>query len=116
MTVDASDLDNLKLAADVQNNGIAGTSIALNGSGLGIAVGSSSFGQGGFKSLDVINGADPTNTGNFLSRINLPGIQTAIALAKGRAFGADGGAGLQIVNYLSFDTKGVPPIVAINVS
>ena len=43
MTADVSNLDSLKLLADVQNNGIAGTAMALNGSGLGIAVGGSSF-------------------------------------------------------------------------
>ena len=64
--------------------------MALNGSGLGVAVGSSSFVFGAFKSLDVLSVADPTNTGNFITRIDLPSVPNDVALANGLAFVADG--------------------------
>ncbi|WP_420382221.1 Ig-like domain-containing protein [Novosphingobium sp.] len=115
LTVDDSNPDALKLDSDVQKFGIAGTAMALNGSGLGVAVGGSNFVFGGFQSLDVLNVADPTNTGNFVTRINLPSAPSDVAIANGIAFVADGTSGLQVVNYLGFDTKGVAPKVTVNV-
>ncbi|WP_404710694.1 Ig-like domain-containing protein [Sphingomonas sp. MMS24-J13] len=110
-TVNASDLDHLKLSADVQKAGIAGGAMALNGSGLGIAVGRLT----GRPVLDVLNVSDPTNTGNFITRITMPGTPNDIAIANGIAFVADD-AGLQVVNYLGFDTKGKAPAVSANVA
>ncbi|MBX3670121.1 MAG: choice-of-anchor D domain-containing protein [Rhodocyclaceae bacterium] len=116
LTVDASDPDNLVLASGIDNNGLSGTAIALNGSGLGVAVGSSSFVFGAFRALDLLNVSDPTNTNNLVTRIDLPQVPFDVALANGLAFVADGTGGLQIVNYLSFDPNGVAPVVSINVS
>jgi len=87
--------------------------MALNGSGLAVAVGSSNFVIGGFRALDVFNATDPTNTGNLITRINLPEVPKDLALAGGLAFVADGAGGLLVVNYLGFDTQGVPPTVRV---
>ena len=93
--------------------GEGGTAIALTGSGLGLVVGSSSFVFGGFRSLDLVDTRDPTNTGAFVTRFNLPQVPNDLALANGMAFVADGTAGLQIVNYTGYDAKGVAPTVSI---
>jgi hypothetical protein len=36
-----------------------------------------------------------------------------VAIGEGIAFVADGTSGLQVVNYRSFDTLGVPPTITI---
>ena len=115
VTADVSDPTNLRLLSGVDANGVAGTAIVANGSGLAVGVGSSNFVFGGFKALDVFSSADPTNTGNFITRINLPEIPRNVVLANGLAFVADGSGGLQIVNYAAFDTKGIPPQVSLTI-
>ncbi len=112
-TVDVSNLDSLALLSGVDGNGVAGVAIALNGSGQALAVGSSNFVFGGYKAADLLSVTDPANTANLVTRINLPGAPADVAIANGIAFVADGTAGLQVVNYLGFDTKGVAPTVSI---
>ena len=65
--------------------------------------------------VDVSSSADPSNTNAFLTRINLPAAPKDLSLANGLAFVADGSGGLQIVNYIGFDTQGTAPTVAIAV-
>ncbi|MDH3461508.1 MAG: hypothetical protein OEM00_11170, partial [Burkholderiaceae bacterium] len=114
LTADVSDPDDIQLLSGVDNNAVAGTAIALNGSGLAVGVGNNSFVFGGFKALDVFSAADPADTGNFLTRIDLPEVPRDLVLANGLAFVADGDGGLQIVNYIGFDTLGVAPTVSIS--
>ncbi|MCG2592459.1 Ig-like domain-containing protein, partial [Ramlibacter sp. XY19] len=113
VTVNIADPDHLQLLSGVDNNAVAGTALALNGSGLAVGVGSSSFVFGAFRALDVLSAADPANTGNLVTRINLPEVPRDLALANGLAFVADGTGGLQVVNYAAFDTNGVPPTLSI---
>jgi hypothetical protein len=87
------------------------TAIAANGSGIGLLVGN----VAGSDSIDVMNTSDITNTNNFLTQFNLPATPQGVAIASGIAYVADGSGGLEVVNYLPFDTKGVPPTVAISV-
>ena len=108
-TVDATNLDTLVLLSAVKANNIGGGPMALNGSGLGIAVGT----PGRVNALDVIDVSDPSDTSKFITRVALPNAPNGIALANGIAFVADGISGLQIVNYLGFDTKGVAPTVTV---
>ncbi|MEJ0018377.1 MAG: Ig-like domain-containing protein [Acetobacteraceae bacterium] len=112
-TVNVANLDNLTLLSDVDLNSIAGLTMVLNGSGLGISVGSNNFVFGGFQSLDVSDVSDPTDTGRFISRYTLPGDPRDVVLANGLAFVADGTAGLQIVNFAQFDANGVPPTASV---
>ena len=119
LTVDLSNLDALSLVEGVDGPSIAGAAIALNGSGL--ALGIQALQQpppnpGVQNDLDVINASDPTKTGKFITRLNLPAAPFGLAIGNGLAFVADGTAGLQIVNYLGLDTNGVPPTVSINVN
>src|SRR5262249_13646868 len=113
-TVNASNLDSLSLLSGVDAANIAGQALAANGSGLMISVGDLRGQQGQILNpLDISNVTDPSNTGNFVTRITLSGTPKGLALANGLAFVAVGSAGLQIVNYLDFDTNGVPPNVSI---
>ena len=93
-----------------------GTAIVANGSGLGLLIGQSQRVTGDPSSLQVVDTTDPNDTYNLLLEISLPNPPAGIALASGIAFVADGSAGLQVVNYLPFDNRGVAPTVTISTS
>src|SRR5262249_18781149 len=69
------------------------------------------FGQQ--NAVDVVDASDPTKTGNFITRFLLPGQPNDLAIGEGVAFVADGAAGLQVVNYEPFDTKGIKPTLTL---
>jgi hypothetical protein len=80
--------------------------IALNGSGLALIASES---QG----IGVYDITDPQNTNNVVFSVDTPGFTYGVALASGIAYVADGSGGLQVINYLPFDNKGVAPSVTI---
>ena len=92
-------------------NNIAGFAIAPNGSGLAVGVGTVGGGGAPPNALDVINVSNPGNTAAFLTRYMLPARPASVAIGSGIAFIANGTAGLQVVNYRSFDNLGVPPTI-----
>ncbi|MCB1526942.1 MAG: VCBS domain-containing protein, partial [Hyphomicrobiaceae bacterium] len=110
-TIEVSDPAGLSLISGIDDNAIAGTDIALNGSGLGISVGSVG-GVAGVNAIDIVRTDDPTNTGDFVTRITLPTAPTSVAIGNGLAF-VGAGDQLQVVNYLAFDTAGQPPVVTV---
>jgi hypothetical protein len=116
-TVDVSNPDALTLisAGNTTANGFAGTDFAANGSGLGLLVGQP-IGPGGVTTnvVEVMDVSDPKNTTNYLTQFNLSVPPVGVAIAAGIGFIADGSGGLQIINYVPFDTKGVPPTVSIS--
>ena len=115
-TIDVSDPDAPTLISGPDLTGIANRDVALNGSGLGIFVGSLESGlPGGLPGtiLDIVDTSDPTDTGAFVGRINLGTEAEAIAIGAGIGFVANGTAGLQIVNYRALDDQGVPPTVTV---
>ena len=63
--------------------------------------------------FDVFNASDPANTGNFITQYTLPAQPFDVAIGDGIGFVADGTGGLQVVDYLPFDTKGVAPTIAV---
>jgi hypothetical protein len=83
--------------------------IALNGSGLALIASES---QG----IGVYDITDPQNTNNVVFSVDTPGFTYGVALASGIAYVADGTGGLQVINYLPFDNKGVAPTVTITSS
>ena len=111
MTANVANPDSLQLLSGIDSNGVAGTAIALNGSGLAVVAGSSNFVFGSFTSVDVMSVSDPANTANFITRFTLPQVPFDIAIGAGLAFVADGTGGLQVVNYRAFDNQGQAPIV-----
>jgi hypothetical protein len=109
-TADVSNPDALTLLSGVDAPNVAGKAVVANGSGLAIAVGSPA-GQGNV--LDVLNVSDPANTGVFQGRHVLTAAPFSVTIGAGIAFVADGTAGLQVVNYRSFDSFGVPPTIRL---
>jgi hypothetical protein len=110
-TVDVSDPSNPRVIAR-PTQGIASIAMALNGSGLGVSVGTA-LDASLTPVLMVENTSDPTNTGQFVTRVNLPQTASDIALGGGIAFVADGSSGLEVVNYEPFDTNNVPPTITV---
>jgi hypothetical protein len=116
-TADVSNPNSLALLSGVDAPNIVGRSVAANGSGLAVTVGNVRGPQGQFiTALDVVDVSDPSNTGAFLTRINLSADPFSVAIGAGLAFVAGGSAGLQVVNYRSFDNRGVPPTITLEAS
>ena len=113
MSASVANPDALILLSGVDSNSIAGTAIAATGSGIGVAVGSSSFVVGGFRSLDVVDLSSPTNTAGLLTRFNLPQVPFDVSVAGGLAFVADGAGGLQVLNFRPADTFGKAPVLGM---
>ena len=84
------------------------TALVPTGSGLGLLIGAN-----GVNVLDVMDVSDPNKTNAFVTRYNVPSAPFGLTLASGIAYVADGTAGLQVINYLQFDSQGIPPIVSI---
>jgi hypothetical protein len=109
-TANVSDPDNLTLISNVDAVNLAGRTIAVNGSGLAVTVGSP-VGLGNL--LQVVNVNDPADTNGFLTQFNLPSEPFSVAIGGGLGFVAGGSSGLHVVNYLPFDSGGTPPNATI---
>ncbi len=90
--------------------------IALNGSGLGIAAVGVNPRDDGTHDVYLYNVTDPSVTTAFLTLLPTPGIARALSLYNGLAYVADGAAGLQVVNYLAYDTRGTNPTITLSSS
>ena len=114
VTADVANPAAMTLLSGVDANNIQGQAIVANGSGLAVSVGNTFlFGIGDTPSVDVLDVRDPTNSGKFLTRFNLPARPFDIAIGAGIAFVADGTGGLQVVNYLPFDNRGEAPTITL---
>jgi hypothetical protein len=79
--------------------------IVANGSGLGIAA----LNNG----LDIYNLGESGIQTNYITTFQTPGRAAAVTLYNGIAYVADSAAGLQVINYLSYDTLGIAPSISI---
>jgi len=86
--------------------------IVANGSGLGVAATNSSGSDSHHISLYDVS--DPSQTNRFIAEFETPGIAAAVSIYNGLAYIADGNAGLQVINYLAFDSLGVPPTISLS--
>jgi hypothetical protein len=107
-TVDVSDPTHPTLihGADVT---FTARRIALNGSGLGVLA------PDGNNFVAIYDTSNPNVTANQLLQIPLSGGARNVAISRGIAYVADS-AGLEVVNYLPFDNKGVAPQITISTS
>lgn len=114
-TADVSDPDHLQfLGYTTPADFRPGTSIAANGSGIALLAGTSRPGPGfSTPRVLIMDVRDPSKTDEVLLGVNLPTSPQGVAIASGIAFIADGFGGLQIVNYLPFDSQEQPPTVSL---
>jgi len=115
VTADVADPDHPSILSGIDANNLGGRAVVANGSGLAVAVGTIGFGGGGAV-LDVLDVSDPINTAGFRTRYAMPTSPLSVAIGSGIAFVADGTAGLQVVNYVSFDNKGISPAISLTTS
>ncbi|MEJ0019610.1 MAG: Ig-like domain-containing protein [Acetobacteraceae bacterium] len=111
VTVSVADLDHLAIVGPASTLSIGASAMALNGSGLAVAVG---FG-GNAGAVYLMDVSDPTDTGRLVTSFPLQSAPVDVALANGIAFVIDGENGLQVVNYRTLDNQGTPPTVSIAV-
>jgi len=109
-TASVLDPDNPVVLSGVDALNIAGQAVVPNGSGLAVSV-ASLAGLGNV--FHVLSVSDPSDTAAFITQFTLPANPFSLAIGAGIAFVADGSAGLQVVNYRSFDNQGVPPVLSI---
>ncbi len=102
-----------QLVQNYQDNQFGWKQIVANGSGLGIAAASPNSTPDGPHNIDLYNvGADGRGT-SFVTTIVTPGLARAVSLYNGFAYVADSEAGLQVINYLPFDSLRQPPTITL---
>ncbi|MCI0536363.1 MAG: Ig-like domain-containing protein, partial [Verrucomicrobiales bacterium] len=90
--------------------------IVANGSGVGLAAVGPNSTDDGPHDVSLYNlGPDGTG-GEFQATFETPGLAAAVSIYNGIAYVADSAAGLQVVNYLAFDTRRVPPTISLSTS
>ncbi|MBI1348007.1 hypothetical protein GC163_17175 [bacterium] len=102
-------------ASDVVAPNIAPGTLAIpNGSGRGLVIGQ----PGSSGQVYVVDMTNPANTdvagAQFITRFDLPGTPQSAAIGAGIGFIATGSRGLQVVNYLPFDTQRTAPMLTAN--
>jgi len=115
-TADVADPNQLKLlgeSAVADTTSAPGTYLAANGSGIGLLLGTPNRTAVLVHAIDLMNLADPAKTNDFITRINLPEDPSSVSIASGIAFVADGRGGLQVVNYLAFDSGDRAPLIQL---
>lgn len=88
--------------------------IASNGSGLGMAVWGLNASDDGTNDVSLYDVSDPTQTNAFITTFPTPGDARAVAIYNGLAYVADGASGLEVINYLAYDSQGTPPTINLS--
>ena len=89
--------------------------IVANGSGLGIAAVGPNSTDDGAHHVNIYNLGDDGTQSAHIATFRTPGLAAAVTLYNGIAYVADSSAGLQVINYLSYDTLRMPPSISISI-
>ena len=87
--------------------------IVPNGSGLGLAAVGPNSTDDGPHDIALYDLSDPKKTDVYLTTFPTPGIARAVSIYNGLAYVADDAAGLEVVSYLPYDNKGIPPKITL---
>lgn len=112
-TIDVSDPNNPQVITVTNAPQFGWKQIVLNGSGLGVAAVSPNLAFDGPHNVSLYDVTDPTVTDAFIAEFATPGVARAVSIFNGIAYVADHGAGLQVVNYLAYDSLGTPPLIGL---
>lgn len=88
--------------------------IVANGSGLGLAAVGTNSTNDGPHNVSLYDLKDPSNTNAFLTEFETPGIASAVGIYNGLVYTADSGSGLQVINYVAYDSQKVPPTISLS--
>ena len=107
--IDISDPGNPVLVDQAQTAQFGWKQLVPNGSGLGIAAVSPNSTNDGPHHIELYWVGNDGSELDFLGTLETPGLAAAVTTANGRAYVADTAAGIHVINYLAFDTGGIPP-------
>ena len=114
LAVDVRDLNAPTVLAGTGAAGAGWKQLVRNGSGLGVGVVAGN--PGAPANVHLYDQQDPTQTATFVGAFPTPGGAQAVSIYNGLAYVADGESGLQVVNFLSYDTAGVAPVITLTTS
>ena len=104
------------LVNDVITAQLGWKQIVANGSGVGVAAVGVNRSDDGAHDISLYS-LDPAGTNNvFLTTFTTPGIASAVCIYNGLAYVGDGLSGLEVINYLAYDTSNHPPAIALSPS
>ncbi|MEM7534184.1 MAG: Ig-like domain-containing protein [Chloroflexota bacterium] len=116
-TFDISDPFSPLGIAQGSSNQFGWKQLVTNDAGLGIAAVGANSTNDGTHHISLYNTRPLTETtldNNFLTQLQTPGLAAALTLYNGQAYVADSDAGMQVINYLAADTKGITPTASFN--
>ncbi len=85
-----------------------------NGSGTGVAAVSPNSTNDGPHHVSIYDIRTPNSCGQLQSTANTPGLAAAVSIYNALAYAADSSAGLQVINYLPYDTGDEAPTVELS--
>ena len=90
--------------------------IVANGSGLGLAAVGPNLADDGPHDISLFDVSNSRVTDVVTTAFPTPGNARAVSIFNGLAYVADDAFGMQVVNYLPYDAKGVPPTISLTTS
>jgi hypothetical protein len=87
-----------------------------NGSGLALVAADDNLALDGRNDIYLYDLIDPANPPSSGTEFPTPGIAFAVSIYNGLAYVADGGAGLQVINYKAYDRLRQPPAITLAAS
>jgi hypothetical protein len=96
-----------------QPSAITAFDVEANGSGLTLFTGAD-IGLTNNARVALLDVRDPTRTDRFLTAFDTPGAAAALSIYNGLVYVADQQAGLQVINYLPYDSQGQPPTITLS--
>ena len=116
-TIDVSNPESPSLIAPASSPQGGWQQMVLNGSGLGIAaVAPNPIFNSSENNIYLFDVSDPTVTNSFITQFITPGAARGVSIYNGIAYVADHNDGLQVVNYLAYDSQGNPPSITLTIS
>jgi hypothetical protein len=114
---DLRDPSVLALVGGAQNTGPNSfKQIVDNGSGLGVAAVGVNPRDDGTHDIYLFDLSTPSDTGKFLTVLPTPGVARAVSIFNGWRMSRTAALGLQVLNYLPYDSRGVPPTITLATS
>jgi hypothetical protein len=87
--------------------------LVSNGSGIGLATVGPNAPDNDPRDVSLYDLSHTTDTNLFITQLQTPGSAEAVVIYNGLAYVADRAAGLQVMNYLSYDDKKVAPQISL---
>jgi len=85
--------------------------LVTNGTRVGLATVSANSTSDGAHHVSLYDLGEDGTGSEFIAEFPTAGIATAVSIYNGIAYIADGQAGLQVINYLAYDSGGLPPSI-----